>query len=293
MNTQLHKILLLLFSSLFFGFVHSSSLHEQDGKSNQKDSNGKKQGKWVYYGKDRPSEGFPNEGKVEEGQYKDDRKEGTWIKYYTDGITPKLKGEFKNNRPEGEYIKLNQKGIIIEKGNFTKGKYIDSLVRYNSDGSIAYQGFYNELGNEEGKIRHYFPNGQIEFEYTSGNGVPGGKAVRYYENGDIKEVLQFGESGSVINSEKKEMVNPPVKVKDLTVSKEQAPPLGTPNTKGAKFLPNGYNKVYNSNHEIWQDGEFKNSRLWDGKVYEYDKDGILLKVRVFKLGIYHSDGQLN
>ncbi len=29
-----------------------------------------------------------------------------------------------------------------------------------------------------------------------------------------------------------------------------------------------------------------------GKVYVYDRDGILLKVKVYKNGVYHSDGQL-
>lgn len=272
--------------------AYSATFADQDGK-NSRDSEGRKQGKWVYLGKDRPTEGFPAEGKIEEGKYVDDRKEGTWVKYYNDGITPKLKGEYKNNRPEGGYVKLSPKGIIIEKGTFTKGKYIDSLVRYHLDGAISYQGFYNEQGNEEGKIRHLYANGQIEFEYTSENGIPRGKAVRYYENGDIKEILQFGDGGQIINSDKREMVNPVVKLKDPAVSKEMAPTVSNPNTKGAKFSPNGYNKIYNANQEIWQDGDFKNGRLWDGKVYEYDRDGILLKVRVFKSGVYHSDGQLN
>jgi hypothetical protein len=39
-------------------------------------------------------------------------------------------------------------------------------------------------------------------------------------------------------------------------------------------------------------GEFKNGQLYDGKVYDYDQDGILQKVRIYKLGKYHSDGQL-
>lgn len=186
------KLIFLLFLAVSpVGFVWSEiDIREQDGGGlNQRDPNGKKQGKWVFFGKDRPSEGYPSEGKIEEGTYKDDRKDGLWIKYYNDGITPKLKGEYNNNRPEGEYVKLSPKGIVIEKGNFTKGKYIDSLVRYNSDGSIAYQGFYNEMGNEEGKIKYYYPNGQVEFEYTSENGISKGKAVRYYENGDIKESI--------------------------------------------------------------------------------------------------------
>ncbi len=61
-------------------------------KINKKDEQGKKQGHWIYFGKDRPGTGFPEEGKVEEGDFKDDRKEGIWIKYHIDGKTPKLKG---------------------------------------------------------------------------------------------------------------------------------------------------------------------------------------------------------
>jgi antitoxin component YwqK of YwqJK toxin-antitoxin module len=39
------------------------------------------------------------------------------------------------------------------------------------------------------------------------------------------------------------------------------------------------------------DGTFRNGSLWDGKVYEYDADGIIMKVKVYKNGKYHSDGQ--
>ena len=49
--------------------------------------------------------------------------------------------------------------------------------------------------------------------------------------------------------------------------------------------------VYNKNDEIWMDGTFRNGSLWDGKVYEYDIDGIIMKVKVYKKGKYHSDGQ--
>lgn len=284
--------ILLIFSALCMPSVFAGTYGDQDGKTNQRDQEGRKQGKWIYFGKDRPTEGFPPDGKVEEGSYKDDRKEGVWVKYYNDGVTPKLKGEYKNNRPEGPYVKINPKGIVIERGVFVKGKYIDSLKRYHPDGSIEYEGFYNEGGNEEGKISFFYANGQKEFEYTAENGVPRGRAVRYYENGDIKEIIHYGEGGVVEKSEQREMVSPPVKVADPNASKEKAPKVIEPITKGAKFMPNGYNKVYNANHEIWQDGEFRNGQLWDGKVYEYDRDGILLKVKVFKQGVYHSDGQL-
>lgn len=292
MKLSYFKMLTFIFSICIANSYFAMANNDQDEKTNKKDNEGKKQGKWIYFGKDRPSEGYPEEGKIEEGAYKDDRKEGTWIKYYNDGVTPKLKGSYKNNRPEGPYVKINPKGVVIEKGVFVKGKYQDSLIRYHANGEVEYKGFYNEKGNEEGKVKFFYPNGQVEFEYTSDNGVTKGKATRYYENGDVKEVIYYNSEGSVERSEQKEMVSPAVKVTNPEASKEKAPKITQPRTKGAKFQPNGYNKVYNDNDEIWQDGEFRNSQLWNGKVYEYDRDGILLKVRVFKEGVYHSDGQL-
>ncbi len=290
------KIGLLLFflytTSAAFSALPVDFVINQDEKINKKDQKGKKQGKWVYYGKDRPSEGYPNNAKIEEGTYKDDRKEGVWIRYYEDGVTPKIKGEYKNNRPEGSYVKHSPKGIVIEKGVFAQGKYTDSLIRYHENGQVEYQAFYNETGAEQGTVKYFYANGQLEYEYKTENGKPQGEAKRYYENGDVKEVISYDANGRITKSEQKEMVSTPVKVKDPEVSKEKAPKVAQPRTKGAKFQPNGYNKVYNDNDEIWQDGEFKNGILWSGKVYEYDRDGILLKVKVYKEGVYHSDGQL-
>jgi antitoxin component YwqK of YwqJK toxin-antitoxin module len=61
---------------------------------------------------------------------------------------------------------------------------------------------------------------------------------------------------------------------------------------GAVFHPNGWNKVYNDQDEIWIDGKFKNAQLWDGKEFIYDTDGVLMKVKVFKNGEFFSNGML-
>lgn len=83
-----------------------------------------------------------------------------------------------------------------------------------------------------------------------------------------------------------------VKVNDLGVVKDLVLfILGILDIKGQKWQLNGYNKVYNFDGEIWQDGIFKNGKLWDGKVYVYDCDGIFLKVKVYKEGVYYFDGQ--
>ena len=141
-------------------------------------------------------------------------------------------------------------------------------------------------------MKYYLGNGQEAFVYNSENGIPTGEATRYYDNADVKEIIFYAADGSVDKSEQLEMINAPVAPVNLNVNKEPAPRVVQPRTKGSVFKPNGYNKVYNTDDEIWQDGEFLSGRLWDGKVYEYDSDGILLKVKVFKKGVYHSDGQL-
>jgi antitoxin component YwqK of YwqJK toxin-antitoxin module len=280
-----------VFFLLVFGFLGFGSF----AQPNKKDAKGQKQGYWTIKGKERPNSGIKAEGKVEEGKYVNNRKTGLWVKYYRDGKTPKLKGNYQNNRPNGAYTRYYPNGLVKEKGTFSMNKNVDSLKRFHENGKLAYEANLDATGEEEGNIRYYYPNGQVEFEYKSKGGKPSGQAIRYYENGDVKSKLSFGQDGKVQSSKEFEPVRPlkPERQPVVNVTKgETAPKVSNPRIKGARFSPNGYNKVYNANDEIWQDGDFKNGLLWDGKLYEYDRDGILLKVKVFKNGIYHSDGQL-
>ena len=284
------SFLLLIF--LLFPYTDAYAReHVQNEPINQKSADGKKQGKWIVYGKDRPEEGFPANGKIEEGEYQTCPRENTWIKYHKDGTTPRLIGQYQNNRPNGRYSMFHTNGKLAEKGSFVDGKYRDTIQRFHSDGQMSYQSIFKN-GKENGKVVYYFNNGKIDFEYTSQEGVAVGKAVRYYPNGDIREILEFDSNGTVKNREIKEIKSakePDVAVKN---TKDISVKINNPIVKGGKFQPNGYNKVYNTDDEIWQDGDFKDGRLFNGKVYVYDRDGILLKVKVYKDGYYHSDGQL-
>lgn len=245
-------------------------------------------GYWTYYGKDRPESGVPADGKVEEGNYVDSRKEGTWIKYHRDGITPKLKGEYKNNRPSGHYHKFFPTGKLKEEGFFSQNQYSDSLIRYYENGKREYAAFYDSLGKEHGLVRYWLSDGTLELEYEAVHGVPLKKVEYSHENELGAASVSFQPTGKNVK---------PVRFPGVTsgpsICRESAPKLSsTIITKGVEWNPEGYNKVYNSNDEIWQDGLFKSGQLWDGKVYVYDQDGILLKVKIFKNGLYHSDGQL-
>lgn len=278
------NLILLLATTLFAGSYNEPTV-------NAYNKAGKKEGKWIIYGKDKPTEGYPANGKIEEGNYLNGRKEGQWIKYHLDGKTPRLIGNYRDNRPFGSYSKFSEKGTILEKGTFKNSQYSDTLTRYHENGKIAYKGNY-QAGKENGKIKYFYENGKVEYEYTAVAGVVVGKSIRYYETGSIKEIIEQDSTGSIKNREiKREEVIKPILV-NPDKSGELAPKITRPIVKNGRFLPNGYNKVYNEDDEIWQDGDFVDGRLFDGKLYVYDRDGILLKVKVFKNGIYHSDGQL-
>lgn len=260
---------------------------EQDN-INQKDDQGRKQGKWVILGKDKPSKGYPDENKIEEGNYTNDRKDGLWIMYYPDG-TVKLEGEFKNGRPKGKYTKYHSNGEKMEEGTFTGRKYVGPLTRYHENGQVAQKMEFNDEGKTDGTVTYFYENGQKEFEFSTKDGVESGEATRWYENGDVKEVITY-DGGTVAKSEKKERVN--AEYKGEKANTKDAPQMAGTTNPAQKKVKDGYNKLYNKNQELWMDGEFKNGKLWNGKLYIYDSDGILMKIEIYKKGKYFSDGVL-
>lgn len=251
---------------------------------NQKDASGKRTGKWVIYQKGTNLI-------YEEGTFVAGRKEGLWKRYFSDGKNIQIEAIYKNNRPMGSYSKFYVTGKVKERGHLALNLYKDSLIRYFENGKIEYAGNFNQTGKEQGKIKYFYENGNLEYEYDAMNGAPTGKATRYFENGKIKEEISYGSNGAISSSVKTESGAANI-ITSPSKTAIKAPVLGTPRTRGKTFLPNGYNKCYTPNDEIWQDGQFKNGQLWEGKVYEYDKDGILIKVKIYKAGFYHSDGQL-
>ena len=292
---MIKHILLSIFLLPLFAFsgyeIGVTWVDEQDDpKTNQLDKHGRKQGKWVFLGKDEPEKGYPMDGKISEGTFKDDRKNGRWIMYYKDGTTPRTEGDFIDNRPNGPFIRYHQNGAVKEIGTFSQRKYKDSLVRFNEKGVKVYDAVFNDQGKESGVVTHYFDNGKPEFVYEADNGIPKGKAVRYWPNGDVREELVYAEDGSIASTSGEIPMQSPAE--DIAKDKPKGKEAPTVSNKERNFEPNGYNKVFNDDKELWMEGDFKNGKLHNGRLYIYDEDGLLLKVEVYKNGVYHSDGQL-
>lgn len=265
----------------------SFGIYAQSDTLNQKDSLGKKQGYWIIYGKDEPQKGFPEEGKIAEGTYLDDRRDGRWIFYYRDGVTPRRKSYLKNSRPNGSYEKYHPDGVLMEKGSFKRGKYlIGEWTSYWENGNLQIKRNYNEDGKRHGKEFYYFESGQVELEAKYNNGVQVDTMKFFYRNGDIKSMVIRDSLGRIPTKDPK--LIPPESSRDNDVVC-----FGKlVDTNNVVFKPDGYNKLYNKNKYLLIDGEFKNGCLWDGNYYIYGEDGLLMKIENYKEGRYHSDGQL-
>lgn len=55
------------------------------------------------------------------------------------------------------------------------------------------------------------------------------------------------------------------------------------------FNPNGYNKIYNHMDKVWQEGEFKKGKLYNGTLYNYNSDGTLLRGFTYEKGLQSSE----
>ncbi len=283
------KLLTLLLFVLSLGFVSASDNNGQgEDKPGKTDERGLKQGHWIVKGKHRESKGYPPEDKIEEGDYKDSRRTGEWTFFHI-GNVPKLKTTFVNNKATGKYTKYFSNGNVKEKGEYRMGRQMGTQEQFFEDGKLKRKQQYNSVGRPDGEVVEYWPNGQVKMKGKLANGKR--KSVeRRNEQGELIEKMEFGEDGQPTNIVKGEAkkTTPTEIVGD---GKAATKPQGTVTKDGKPFQPDGFNMLY-KNDELYQVGKFKNGRLWEGKFYKYDADGLLLKIEKYKGGKYHSDGQM-
>ena len=72
----------------------------------------------------------------EQGKFKNGKKEGLWITYYSTGQLM-MKGEYRNGREEGPWIFYLANGDLGFKGEFKNGKHEGPWVWYNFDGTLS------------------------------------------------------------------------------------------------------------------------------------------------------------
>lgn len=96
-------------------------IEEEHRATNLIDTKGR-QGYWIIYGRDMPDKKeFPADGKIEEGNYLDNKKTGEWIFYKTDGMSVESTSNFRNDTLNGltriyDHIKEVQREINYDMG---------------------------------------------------------------------------------------------------------------------------------------------------------------------------------
>lgn len=275
------KNLLFLCMSLFL----TLSSFGIDGQ-NQIDDNGKRQGYWVITGSMTTEKGYSAKAKVEEGEYLDNRKEGVWKKYWPSG-TLKTEISYSSGKPKGKYSVYYKNGQLEEVGNWNKNKNTGEFKRFYENGNPQQEFFFSDNGKRNGVQKYFYENGQLEVIVSIINGKEDGVMKRYYENGKLKEEKTM--TGGVLspNGIKSYDKNPkPYVAKSNSKAKESSMVTENERPNIKEFDPNGQNTLYNKRLQKTQVGIFKSGRLWEGRWYRYDTNGLLIKIEVYKQGRY-------
>lgn len=282
--------------------VFSAAIAQSNDTINQV-VEGKRIGYWILTGEMKKDKNYNPVSKVEEGYFDNGRKKGLWTKYYPKGSV-KSKITYVNGRAQGDFVIYYKNGKIEEKGTWKSKVYSGDFVRYYEDGTVSQKKFFNEKGKTEGKVTYYYPNGQAELVFETVNGKGSGQATRQWPNGDVKEVITFNEKGETTTTGTIERIKPELENAEEIISakqkiEEKDPVLAEgelnigplPSAKGM-LLKDGYHKTYNENKDILMDGQFKGGKLWTGKHYKYDENGLLERIDVYKDGKFSGNGVL-
>lgn len=281
---------------LIVSMLAIAQMQYQGETVNTTDANLMRQGKWIIFGNMTELEGYKSEQVVEVGKYINNKKEGIWTAYFPNG---KVKTEinFEAGRPKGSYKVFYDNGQVQEQGNWVSNRNVGEFKRYHENGKLQQEFNFDATGKRAGVQKYYHENGQIMIEGNWNGGKESGEQKRYYENGDLKSVQYFDETGKVIPDKTKEFEpkkpNPPIVKKEEPVIQSEVVKLDREKTNIGKFDGNGFNTTYNKDKQISQVGQFKGGRMWDGKIYVYNKNGILKRIEIYKNGKYFGNGVID
>jgi antitoxin component YwqK of YwqJK toxin-antitoxin module len=295
------RILLLAALVLLSASAHAQTF-ELSGKDtiNRADAEGKKQGKWVYFGRHKPGMCYQADQKAEEGKYLDNRKTGIWVEFHCNGNL-KSRVTFANGRPDGYAQIFHENGKIMEEGNWKNSRWVGKYKLYYDNGQVQHEFAFNESGKRDGPQKYFHDNGQVAIEGNFANGKESGVIKEYYENGDVKAEKNYSDGTVDLASIKEFQPKKPMVPKSadpvenapvIKVREDERPNEAEATKTKGPFLLNGQHILYNRSKQISKDGLFKDNRFMEGKDYIYDENGILKRIAVYRNGIYVGDAPI-
>ena len=285
----MHLGLLLLFVQAGLAQANTDGNLLQD-TLNQVDELGRKQGWWriVAPAKDKPD--YTDGQLVEEGRYTNSKRVGVWRSYWPNG-KPRSVITYQLGRPRGEYTLYYPSGKPEESGTWDYDRNTGTFKRWHPNGKVAQEFVFDEHGTRDGQQKYYHDNGQLAVDVTIRQGREEGTLKRYYNNGDLQQVAEF--NGGVINAANSRYLKPARKVEPEAVPdvpEKAAPAVATEEgTNVTLFKRNGFNTLYDKQLRITQQGEYREGRLWNGRYYRYDRNGLLYRIEVYQEGRYIGD----
>lgn len=300
MDKKLRWIFALFVLSYGYAQPQSFELDPSNGKDsiNIIDFQGLKQGRWIIFGKSKPSSCYQLTSKVEEGKYQDNKKNGIWKEYFCNGNT-KNKITFQNGRPDGYAIMYHENGKISEEGTWKTNKWVGNYKLYYDNGNVQQEFTFNPAGKREGPQKYYYEDGTTQIEGNWQSGKESGTVTEYHPDGSVKKTVNYNNGDADVASIKEFQPKKPIKemtpvapenAKKIVATKDET--LQDTKAKAPSML-NGYYVLYNKNKQKTKDGTFKDNRFMDGKNYIYNADGILKRIEVYKAGIYIGDSQID
>ncbi|PCJ89892.1 MAG: hypothetical protein COA57_00840 [Flavobacteriales bacterium] len=304
MNPKYITISFAFFALAFLPlFLTAQDYQLYEGDTVNKRVDGMRQGKWIYFGKDKNNPAYAPDAKVEEGEYANNRKNGLWIKYFPSG---KLESEitYKSNRPNGEYKIYYENGQLQEHGIWKNNRNMGHFERNYENGNPQQKFEFASNGKRDGKQEYYYESGAIMIEADIQQGREVGQVKEYHEDGSVKSIKVYDEPG-VINTEKSTFAQPPedpalaqkepeIEVVDVSVEAkvEEHETQNQAAKKDNPFKGDGEATLYRKDKQISKKGFFKNYKLIEGMWYKYDDNGILIQVMRFKKGRYVGDAPM-
>ncbi len=292
----MHPFVRITILLLLFPLAGNTLSQVANGKifdvENLVDENGYRQGYWRLRAQVNPGDRTSREYVFEEGNYVDNRREGIWKCFFPTGT---IKGQitYFDNKPHGQYKTFYENGKVEEEGYWKINKNTGSFARYYESGLPANIFTFNEKGKRSGLQSYYYPNGKLQMTAEIDNGVAHGELKMYDTSGKLIEEKRIT-NGEVEESSVKKYVPEGQSIIQAMpeLSKiETSPAVDVPNV--GQFISTGKNTLYNRNRQVSQAGDFKDGRLWNGKWFRYDENGLLKQVEVYKEGRFIGYGLID
>lgn len=252
----------------------------------QVDEQGRKQGHWRITAPQPGKPGYADGALVEEGRYTNSRRTGLWKRYWPNGqVMSEI--HYQAGRPKGPYRTFYPDGKTEEEGSWDLDRNTGSFKRWHPNGKLAQEFAFDEHGVRQGLQKYYHENGRLAVELTVRDGREEGTLKRYLPNGELQQVAEF--NNGVMDETRSLYIKSAPTAEDVKPAADapQAPTVTREeSTNVAVFRENGFNTLYDQQLRLSKVGEFKNGRLWEGRQYRYDKDGLLLRIEMYRHGRY-------